>query len=141
MIFYTIQQAINQPKLRIAAPVALVVGFVLFYLLNLPFDVNAVSSGVPFVCVTKYWDGIFGNLLYTKNAFNFQALLGNNFGSVTNESLIVTIVFVVFMLALVGFGYFRYKNRLNLLLLGTAFINMYFMFANNVRQIVFVYIF
>ena len=132
VLFYTIQQAINQPKIRIAAPIALVAGFVLFYVLNLPFDFNAVSSGAPFVCVTNYWNGIFGNLLYTKNAFNFQALLGNNFGSVTNESLIVTIVFVVFMLGLVGFGYFRYKNRMNLLLLGTAFINMYFMFANNI---------
>ncbi|MBR1746644.1 MAG: hypothetical protein IJ735_00355 [Clostridia bacterium] len=131
VIFYSIQQAINQPKLRIAAPVAFVTGFILFYLLNLPFDIRSVSSGSPFVCVTNYWNAIFHNLLYTRNAFNFQALLGNNFGEVTNESLIVTIVFVVFMLALVGFGYFKNKNRMNLLLLGTAFINMYYMFANN----------
>lgn len=132
VLFYSVQQAINQPKLRIAAPVALVSGFVLFYLLGLPFDIHAVSSGTPFATYSNYWHDVVSDLLYTKNAFNFQALLGNNFGEVTKESLIVTIVFVVFMLALVGFGYFKYKNRMNLLLLGTAFLNMFFIFANNI---------
>ena len=35
------------------------------------------------------------------------------------------------MLALVAVGYLKFNNRMDLILLGTAFINMVFMFANN----------
>ena len=103
----------------------------MFYILNIPFDINQIKAGTAFACVIKYWNIVFKNIVYTANAFNFQALLGNNFGTVSTESLIVSIIFIVFMLALVAFGYFKFKNRMNLLLLGTAFINMAYMFGNN----------
>lgn len=136
VIFYTIQQAINKRELRIPIAIAAVAGFALFYLLNLPFDINQIKAGSAFACVVKYWNMVAKNLVYTANAFNFQALLGNNFGAVSTESLIVSIIFVAFMLALVAFGYFKFKNRMNLLLLGTAFINMVFMFSNNMTPVV-----
>ena len=101
---------------------AVVVGFALFYLLNLPFDFNQIKEGSAFACVVKYWDMTAKNLRYSLNAFNFQTLLGNNFGIVSTESLIVSVIFIAFMLALVAIGYFKTKNRMNLLLLATAFI-------------------
>lgn len=131
VIFYSIQQAINRKEVRIPMAVAAVVGFGLFYALNVPFDINQIQAGEAFACVTKYWNAVAKDLSYTINAFNFQALLGNNFGAVSTESLVVSIIFVAFMLALVAVGYFKFKNRMDLLLLGTAFINMAYMFANN----------
>lgn len=136
VIFYSIQQAINRKELRIPMAIAVVVGFILFYLLNLPFDINQIKGGTAFACVVKYWNMTAKNLVYTANAFNFQAILGNNFGTVSTESLIVSIIFVAFMLALVAVGYFKFKNRMNLLLLGTAFINMVYMFSNNMSPMV-----
>jgi len=131
VICYSIRQAIIRKEVRIPMAVAVVVGFALFYLLNLPFDINQVKAGQAFACVVKYWNIVAKNLTYTLNAFNFQALLGNNFGEVSTESLVVSIIFVVFMLALVVVGYFKFQNRMDLILLGTAFINMAYMFANN----------
>ncbi|MGN1043171.1 MAG: hypothetical protein ACI4SK_06790 [Christensenellales bacterium] len=131
VICYSVQQAINRKDVRIPMIVAAISGFVLFYVLNLPFDINQIKAGQAFACVVKYWNVVAKGLSYTVNAFNFQALLGNNFGSVSTESLVVSIIFVAFMLALVAVGYFKFKNRMDLILLGTAFINMVFMFANN----------
>lgn len=136
VIMYSIQQAINRRELRIPMIIAVVVGFALFYLLNLPFDFNQIKEGSAFACVVKYWDMTAKNLRYSLNAFNFQTLLGNNFGIVSTESLIVSVIFIAFMLALVAIGYFKTKNRMNLLLLATAFINMVFMFSNNMTPVV-----
>ena len=132
VILYSIQQAINKRELHIPMIISFVCGFILFYVLNLPFDINQIKGGTAFACVVNYWNQVARNLIYTKNAFNFQAILGNNFAAVSTESLVVSIIFVAFMLALVAFGYFKFKNRMDLLLLATAFINMVFMFANNI---------
>ena len=131
VICYSVQQAINRKEVRIPMAIAPVLCFGLFYALNVPFDINQIEAGQAFACVIKYWNIVAKDLSYTINAFNFQALLGNNFGSVSTESLVVSIIFVAFMLALVAVGYFKYKNRMDLVLLGTAFINMAYMFANN----------
>ena len=131
VICYSVQQAINRKEVRISMAIAPVLCFGLFYALNVPFDINQIKAGQAFACVIKYWNIVAKDLSYTINAFNFQALLGNNFGSVSTESLVVSIIFVAFMLALVAVGYFKYKNRMDLVLLGTAFINMAYMFANN----------
>ena len=131
VICYSVQQAINRKEVRIPMAIAPVLCFGLFYALNVPFDINQIKAGQAFACVIKYWNIVAKDLSYTINAFNFQALLGNNFGSVSTESLVVSIIFVAFMLALVAVGYFKYKNRMDLVLLGTAFINMAYMFANN----------
>ncbi len=131
IICYSIQQAINRKEVRLPMIISAVAGIVLFYALNLPFDINQIQEGQFFACVVKYWNVVATELSYTMNAFNFQALLGNNFGSVSTESLVVSIIFVVFMLALVVAGYFKFKNRMDLILLATAFINMVYMFGNN----------
>ncbi len=131
IIFYTIQQAINNKKLIVPIIIVTVCYLIIFYLANLPFTINAVKSGSFFASVTNYWNLVFKNPQYTRNAYNFQGLLGNNFADVSTESLIVTIIFVVFLLSLVGFAYFKFKNRMNLMLLATAFINMFFVFGNN----------
>ncbi len=135
IIFYTIQQAINNKKLILPIVIVTVASFVLFYLANLPFAFNAIKSGTFFAPFINYWNMVLKGALYTRNAFNFQGLLSNNFAEVSIESLIVTIIFVVFLLALVGFGYFKFKNRMNLMLLASAYFNMFFIFGNNMTPV------
>jgi Gpi18-like mannosyltransferase len=132
IIFYSIMQFINRKDLRIWIIVSVIAGFVLFYLTNLPFTVNTIKT-TPFIAFTNYWNLLWKNLVYTNNAFNFQALLGNNFALVTIESLIVSIVFVVFIFAIVGIGYFKSKNRLDLMLMASLCMNMMFIFGNNMK--------
>ncbi len=135
IIFYTIQQAINNKKLILPIVIVTVASFVVFYLAHLPFAYNAIKSGTFFAPVVNYWNMVFGGAIYTRNAFNFQGILSNNFAQVSTESLIVTIIFVLFILFLVGFGYFKFKNRMNLMLLATAYFNMFFMFGNNMNPV------
>ncbi|NLL56612.1 MAG: hypothetical protein GX242_05325, partial [Clostridiales bacterium] len=132
IIFYSIMQFINRKELRIWIPVCLVIGFVLFYLTNLPFTINSIKT-TPFIAFTNYWNLLWKDLIYTNNAFNFQALLGNNFTFVTIESLIVSIVFVIFVFSIIGIGYFKTKNRLDLMLMASLAINMLFIFGNNMN--------
>lgn len=132
IIYYSVMQFINRKKLRVWIIVSLVAGFVLFWVLNLPFTVNSFKK-TPFIAFNNYWNLLWKNMIYTKNAFNFQAILGNNYNDVTTESLIVSIVFVLFIIALVAFGYFKTKNRMDLLLMSSLTINMLYMFGNNMN--------
>ncbi|NCA92740.1 hypothetical protein EOM82_05755 [bacterium] len=135
IIFYTIQQAINNKKLILPIVIVTVASFIVFYLASLPFTINAIKSGTFFAPFINYWNMVFKGALYTRNAFNFQGILSNNFAEVSTESLIVTIIFVVFILFLVGFGYFKFKNRMNLMLLASAYFNMFFIFGNNMTPV------
>lgn len=130
ILFYTIMQVIRQKNLRIPAAIAPFLCFGLFYALNAPFDYNQIRAGKPFACVTNYWNMVFKDMKYTMNAFNFQAVLKNNFENVSDASLIVSVIFALFILTLVGIGYFKSKNRMNLTLLTTAYLNMMFSFSN-----------
>ncbi|MFW5780898.1 MAG: hypothetical protein ACOCWI_05550, partial [Bacillota bacterium] len=136
VIFYVINQFINKKNLRLPIILSFVVGFGLFYALNTPFYLLEIQDGSPFIAVTQYFNSLFvDNNFYTMNAFNFQALLGNNFEVITTESLFITILFVVFILGLVAAGYFRNKNRMELLLLGALSIVMMFTFTNRMTPI------
>ena len=75
------------------------------------------------------------NNVYTANAFNFQAMLKNNFETVTTESLFITILFDVFVIALVAAGYFKNKNRMELTLLGALLVCMLFTFTNGMTPV------
>ncbi len=131
ILCYTVMMCMKDIKKVIPASIILVLGFVLFYALSVPFDINFIRDGNTFYCFEQAWAELYKNALYTLNAFNFQAILGNNFGTITTASLVVTIIFILFMLTLVVIDYFKFKNRMNLMLLATAFINMMFVFANN----------
>lgn len=130
IVFYTIMQFINRKELRIPIGIAVFAGFVLFYLFNLPFTINSIAKK-PFLCFTNYWNILWKNVKYTLNAFNFQSLLGNNFTELSIESLIVSIVFILFIFTIVAVGYFKNKNRMDLFLMASMVINMIWMFGNN----------
>ncbi|MFA6866320.1 MAG: hypothetical protein WCR54_02260 [Clostridia bacterium] len=132
-IFYSIMQFIKRKELRIVIPIAFLVGFIVFYLMNLPFTIHQVQGGKAFACVTYYWNLIWKNLIFSINAFNFQSLLGNNNVASTTESLIVAIIFVLFIYTMAAVGYFKTKNRMDLLLLGSLSLNMIWMFSNNMH--------
>ncbi|MGB4033502.1 MAG: hypothetical protein WBM21_01510, partial [Christensenellales bacterium] len=136
VIFYAVSQYINRPKLRLSILLSVIGGFALFYALSTPFYLLDIQGGSPFVAVSRYFDALFNeNNYYTMNAFNFQALLKNNFEEVTTESLVITILFVVFVIGLVAAGYFRNKNRMELLLLGSLLIVMLFTFTNRMTPV------
>jgi Gpi18-like mannosyltransferase len=135
ILFYTILQCIKDVKKIIPASIITVLAFFVFYAINVPFDLNYIQNGQPFYCFNKAWAELYTNAKYTLNAFNFQAMLGNNFGTISTSSLVVTIIFIVFMLTLVGVAYFKFKNRMNLMLLATAFIVMTFVFCNNMSPV------
>ena len=138
VMFYTVLVCIKAVKMReyknlIAACVILVGAFILYYTISVPFAINYIKDGKAFYWFTYAWDELYTGSVYTINAFNFQAMLGNNMVEVTTSSLVVTIIFILFMLGLAGFAYFKFKNRMNLILLATAFINMMFVFANDMN--------
>ncbi len=140
VLFYTVLTCIKDIKAGeyrtvIYAGSILVLSFFVFYALTAPFYINYIQDGTPFYCFKASWNELFTNAVYTFNAFNFQALLGNNNMPVTTASLVVTIIFIVFMLSMIGLAYFKFKNRMNLMLLATAFINMMFVFANNMNPV------
>lgn len=135
VIFYTIIQCAKDVRNILPASLILVLGFFAFYGLNAPFDYAMIKDGKPFYCFARAWDELFKSAVYVRNAFNFQSMLGNNFQPVTTASSIVTAIFIIFLLSLAGASYFQSKNRMNLLLLCTAFINMMYVFGNNMNPV------
>ena len=138
VMFYTVLVCIKAVKMRefknlIAACSILVLAFFVYYALSVPFAINNIQGGKAFYWFEYAWDELYKGALYTVNAFNFQAILGNNMTEITTSSLVVTIIFILFMLGLAGFAYFKFKNRMNLILLATTFINMMFVFANDMK--------
>lgn len=112
---------------------AMVGALVLFYLVTLPFAIKYIPDGKPFYAFDSYIAAVKGADVYSVNAFNFQAMIGNNFKPVTTESTFVTILFIAFIIGLLAVAYFKGKNRLSLTLLGSAFVLVYWTFCNNVK--------
>lgn len=135
ILFYTVLQCIIDVKKTIPASIILVLGFVVFYALSVPFDINYINDGKAFYCFERAWTELYSGALYVRNAFNFQSMLGNNFAEISTASVVVTIVFILFLLALIGVAYFKFKNRMNLMLMSTAFIIMLFVFGNNMNPV------
>ena len=135
VLFYTILQCIRNVKNIIPASIILILSFFVYYALCVPFDINSINDGTTFACFNRAWAELYTSVVYTMNAFNFQGILGNNFAQLSTASLVVTIVFIVFILLLVGLAYFKFKNRMNLVLLATVFINLLFVFGNNMQPI------
>lgn len=136
VLFYMVSQFISRPKLRLPILLSFIVGFGLFYALTAPFNLLEIQGGKPFAAVTDYYNMVFGaNKVYTANAFNFQAMLKNNFETITTESVFITILFIVFIIALVATGYFKNRNRLELVLLAALLMTMLYTFTNRMTQI------
>ncbi len=136
IIFYTVRQFINKPKLRLAIIGTAIASVVVVYLMNLPFEYNLIKENGFFTPIVSYWNLLVKDLVYTINAFNFQGLLGNNGRELTVESIVVTIMFVVFVLGVLGFAYFKNKDRMELLILSSVFVLMMYEFGNNMTPAV-----
>lgn len=130
---YVIFRAIKdkQYKKLIAPVVTIVASLVVFYLISLPFVFNEVSEGNAFVAFTKYIGTLKGQSVYTANAFNFQGLLGNNYKAVGLQSIFVTILYIAFVVVLVGVAYYRSRNRIDLTLVASTCVIAFWTFANN----------
>ena len=136
VLFYTayvVYRGIREKNaLKIAVPfIAMVGGLVLFYLISLPFVYNQVAAGDAFNAFDRYIATVKGANLYTANAFNFQGLLGNNFEAVGLQSEFVTILYIAFVVALLGVAYFRSRNRIHLTLVAASGVIALWTFGNN----------
>ena len=130
---YVIYRAIKDKQyVKLIAPIATIVGsLVVFYLISLPFVFNEVAGGDAFVAFTRYIDTLKGQSVYTANAFNFQGLLGNNFKVVGVQSIFVTILYIAFVVVLLGVAYYRSRNRIDLTLIAATCVIAFWTFANN----------
>lgn len=130
---YIVYKAIKDREYkRLIAPVCAIVGSVIvFYLISLPFVYNEVAGGDFFACVTRYVETLKHGQVYTANAFNFQAMLGNNFKSITVQSIIVTVIYIAFVVAVLAIAYFRSRNRIDLTLIAVVCVIAFWTFGNN----------
>lgn len=136
VLFYVINQFITKPNLRMPILISFVAAFGLYYAITVPFNYLDIKDGKAFDAVTKYYNAIVTeNNYYTANAFNFQALLKNNFAEVSTESTFITILFDVFVFALIGAAYFKNKYRMELPLLASFLIAIMFTFTNKMTPV------
>lgn len=101
-------------------------GLVLFYLLALPFTVLEVGKGDAMFAFKKFISSVQASQIYTENAFNFQALLGNNFKEITTEFTLVAVLFGLFILGVFAAVYYRNRSKFDLLTLAAGFVVLYF---------------
>ena len=137
--FYTIYLIVmafkNKEYKKLIAPACCIVGgFVAFYLISLPFVFNEVAQGNAMIAFEKFVEVLKMSSSYTENAFNFQAMLGNNFMEITTQSTFITILFIAFIVAILAVAYIRNRNRLDLTLIAVAFIVLMWTFANKMNE-------
>lgn len=133
--FFLIVDALKKKKYKdvIAPIIGIVAGFVLFYLITLPFTIIDIKNGDTFIAFDRILAVIKGGDFYSLNSFNFQGLLKNNFVSITTQSKVVDIIFILFILLVFAFVYFKTRNRLNLTLIGAGTLITLWTFSNNMR--------
>lgn len=94
--------------------------FVLFYLITLPLNFIDIQNGKAFIAFDRFISLVADKNVYTQNAFNFQALLKNNFVDITLQSKVVDIIFIVFILLVLSAVYLKSRNRLALSFIGVG---------------------
>lgn len=125
----------NKEYKKLIAPACCIVGgFVAFYLISLPFVFNEVAKGEAMIAFEKFAEVLKITTNYTENAFNFQAMLGNNFTAITTQSTFITILFIAFIVGILAFAYIRSRNRLDLTLIAVAFIVLMWTFGNKMNE-------
>lgn len=136
ILFYTgyaVYRGIREKNaLKASVPfITIVASLIVFYLVSLPFVYNQVAAGDAFNAFDRYIETVRGLNAYTLNAFNFQGLLGNNFETVGLQSVFVTILYIAFVVILLGVAYFRTRNRIHLTLVAASSVIALWTFANN----------
>lgn len=131
IIAYSVRAFIKKGKgTKIAICASTVSAFVLFYLLSLPFTYLEVADGNAMSCFPRYYNSFIGNMVYSNNAFNFQTLLGNNLSEISSASLVIGIIFAVFALVLAVVAFIKSPNRLDMMLIASAFVIVVYEFGN-----------
>ncbi|HQC54256.1 MAG TPA: hypothetical protein PKX91_00805 [Clostridia bacterium] len=107
-------------KQLIVILVTIISSLVLFYLITLPLNFADIQSGKGFIAFDRFITLVADKNVYTQNAFNFQALLKNNYVDITLQSKVVDIIFVVFILLVLSAVYLKSRNRLSLSFIGVG---------------------
>ncbi len=137
IIMWTVRKFIKDKSVRIPVIVTVLSGFILFYLVSLPFTIDFKSQGLgnTISCYELMFASIFGENMYVYNAFNFQALLGNNYQTITTASLVIGIIYIVFVIALAVVAYLKSPNRLDIMLVAASYLALVYMFGNRMQAI------
>jgi len=131
---YLVYIAIGDKSKILPISIGVLSAVILFYLAGLPFVINEVAKGKAFAPFTHYIEALKLDNFYTMNAFNFQALLGNNFEEITIESTFITILFKLLFLGLLGVVAFKNKNRLDFVLSAGMYLALMVVFTNRMDQ-------
>lgn len=105
-------------KFILKSVLGVVLFFVGFYLLTLPFTIGFVKAGFPMQIFVRYYDVLAADAVACFNTFNLFAILGLNNQTASQATFIVSIIFVALVWAFSIYSYVAKRNRLNLLLAG-----------------------
>ncbi len=135
IILWTIRKFVKNKSSRIPIIASVVGGFILFYLISLPFTIGLKGQelGSTISCYELFFDSIIGEKMYVYNAFNFQAILGNNMTTITTASLVIGIIYIVFVIALAIMAYLKSPNTLDIMLVAAAYLALVYMFGNRMQ--------
>ncbi len=135
IIMWTVRKFVKNKGSRIPIIAAVISGFILFYLVSLPFTIGLKSQelGTTISCYELFFGSILGENKYVYNAFNFQAILGNNFETISTASLVIGIIYIVFVIALAVMAYLKSPNRLDIMLVAAAYLSLVYMFGNRMQ--------
>ncbi len=135
VIMWTVRKFIKSKESRIPVIIATVASFILFYLISLPFTIGLKGQelGSTISCYELLFSSIIGDKMYVYNAFNFQAILGNNMETITTASLVIGIIYIVFVIALAALAYFKSPNRLDIMLVAAVYMSLIYMFGNRMQ--------
>ena len=142
VVFYVgvlVIRAIKYSDERLPIIISTVCGFIVLFLIAIPFDINFIKQGKVFRFITDIALAVKGKGVYTANTFNLFGLVGNNLISVSGASVAFNILLIVVCSAWLIYMYLTRNNRLYVLLSASAImvVNYVFCLYQNVYFVVF----
>lgn len=120
VITYLVVRCVKEKDVKfiLKSVLGVVLFFVGFYLLTLPFTIGFVKAGFPMQIFVRYYDVLATDAVACFNTFNLFAIMGLNNQTASQATFIVSIIFVALVWAFSIYSYVAKRNRLNLLLAG-----------------------
>lgn len=125
LIYQVVTMIKDTESIKVVLPVILL-SFVAFYALSLPFCINEVKTGNVFYVFKKMFNFFNASSFLSTDTFNLYAIFGRTNDSSRNTFIdICNWLFVIGMAAFAVYIYLKSKNRMDLLLIGGAMFTLY----------------
>lgn len=126
IVIYQVMTMIKDTEsIKVVLPVMLL-SFVAFYLLSLPFCINEIKTGNVFYIFKKMYNFFTSQAFLSTDTFNLYAIFGR--ANVASRNTFINICNWLFVIGMAGFGgyiYYKSKNRMDLLLIGGTMFTLY----------------